>query len=195
MLARGARPGGCHRGSGGYRLAVSSIPGNAIPGDQAGGDEESRAQRLTRNDNELLQELRVVQTGVQILTGFLLTLPFTARFASLDDVQRRSYLAVLVGSVAATACVIAPVAFHRALFQQGQRPWLVQAANNAARCGLALLALTTAGMVWLVFDVVVVRSEALVAGGLGLVFFLGLWLVVPVASRRGAPADPDSPHG
>jgi hypothetical protein len=174
---------------------MSSIPGNDIPGGEADGEgEESRAQRLTRNYNELLQELRVVQTGVQILTGFLLTLPFTARFAMLDDVQRRSYLAVLVGSVTATACIIAPVAFHRTLFQQGQRPWLVAAANHAARVGLTLLSLTTAGMVWLVFDVVVGRTAALVAGGLALAFFLLLWLVVPLASRGRAPADPTSPH-
>ncbi len=173
-----------------------SVPGNGIPGGEGsvGDSEESRAQRLTRNYNELLQELRVVQTGVQILTGFLLTLPFTARFASLDDVQKRSYLAVLVGSVAATAFIISPVAFHRTLFQQGQRPWLVWAANLSARIGLALLSLTTTGMLWLVFDVVVGRTEALLAGGLGIVFFVLLWLVVPLASRGGAPADRTSPH-
>jgi Family of unknown function (DUF6328) len=174
---------------------VSSIPGNGIPGGEGADEsEESRAARLTRNYNELLQELRVVQTGVQILTGFLLTLPFTARFATLDEVQRRSYLAVLVGSVAATAFIIAPVAFHRTLFQRGQRPWLVRAANHSARMGLMLLSLTTTGMLWLVFDVVVGRVEAVLAGGLALCFFVLLWLVVPLASRGRAPADPASPH-
>jgi hypothetical protein len=149
-----------------------------------GEPEESESARLTRNLNELLQELRVTQTGVQILTGFLLTLPFTNRFKDLDDVQRYSYLGVLSGSVLATGLIIAPVAFHRVLFRHGQRPWLVEAANRAARVGLAALALTTSGMVWLVFDLVVSRTGAAIAAVLSLVFFGMLWAVVPL---RAAP--------
>jgi hypothetical protein len=147
-------------------------------------DDESEAERLTRNLNELLQELRVTQTGVQILTGFLLTLPFTTRFPSLDQVQRTSYLAVLCGSVLATGLIIAPVAFHRVLFRHGQRPWLVEAANWAARAGLVALALTTSGVVWLVFDLVTNRTLATVAGVLSLVFFGTLWAVVPLRAPR-----------
>jgi len=146
--------------------------------------DESESQRLTRNLNELLQELRVTQTGVQILTGFLLTLPFTNRFASLDDVQRRAYLGVLCGSVVATGLIIAPVAFHRLLFRHGKRPWLVEAANTAARAGLAALALTTSGMVWLVFDLVTDRTLAAVAGLVCLLFFTLLWLLVPLWAPR-----------
>src|SRR4051812_38571671 len=71
---------------------------------------EDEHERLTRNLNELLQELRVTQTGVQILTGFLLTLPFTDRFKTLDGTQKSVYLGVLVGSVLATGLIIAPVA-------------------------------------------------------------------------------------
>lgn len=145
--------------------------------------EETTSQRLTRNYNELLQELRVLQTGVQILTGFLLTLPFTSRFAELDDVQRYSYLAVLVGSVSATALIIAPVAFHRLLFRRGERPWLVRAANRSARAGLTALALTTTGVVWLVFDVVTTRPAAAVAAGSAMLLFLSLWVVLPLAAR------------
>src|ERR1700709_971127 len=117
-----------------------------------GEPDENGPERLTRNLNELLQELRVTQTGVQILTGFLLTLPFAARFKALDDVQRYSYLGVLAGSVLATGLIIAPGAFHRMLFRRGQRPWLVEDANKAGRPGLAARGLTTSGMVWLVFD-------------------------------------------
>jgi hypothetical protein len=153
-----------------------------------GEPDESESEKLTRNLNELLQELRVTQTGVQILTGFLLTLPFTNRFRSLDDVQRYSYLGVLAGSVVATGLIIAPVAFHRVLFRHGQRPWLVSAANRAARAGLAALALTTSGMVWLVFDLVVGRPWAGVAGVLSLLFFGTLWAVVPLRAPR-------DPHG
>ena len=149
-----------------------------------GEPDETEGEKLTRNLNELLQELRVTQTGVQILTGFLLTLPFTNRFKELDDVQRYSYLGVLAGSVLATGLIIAPVAFHRVLFRHGQRPWLVEAANTAARAGLAALALTTSGMVWLVFDLVVDRVAAGIAGVLSLLFFGVLWAVVPL---RAAP--------
>jgi thiosulfate reductase cytochrome b subunit len=147
-------------------------------------DQESESERLTRNLNELLQELRVTQTGVQILTGFLLTLPFTNRFTTLDDVQRYAYLGVLTGSVVATGLIIAPVAFHRVLFRHGQRPWLVSAANRAARAGLAALALTTSGMVWLVFDLVTDRTWAGVAGVLSLLFFTTLWGLVPLRAPR-----------
>src|SRR6476646_63980 len=105
--------------------------------------QEINHKRLTRNLHELLQELRVTQTGVQILTGFLLTLPFSTRFAHLTSTQRYAYLAILSGSVIATGLIVAPVAFHRMLFQRGQRPWIVKNANRAARAGLLFLALTT----------------------------------------------------
>jgi hypothetical protein len=123
------------------------------------GDEgESEEERLTRNLNELLQELRVTQTGVQILTGFLLTLPFTNRFPDLDALQRNVYLAILSGSVVATGLIIGPVAFHRVLFRQGERHWIVTAADRSARAGLVALAATTSGVVWLVFDLVTNRT-------------------------------------
>ena len=145
---------------------------------------ETEEEMLTRNLNELLQELRVTQTGVQILTGFLLTLPFTSKFGDLSDLQRYVYLAILCGSVIATGLIIAPVAFHRALFRQGERPWIVKSANRAARAGLLALALTTSGVVWLVFDVVVNRTAAHVAGSLSFAFFATLWAGVPLIARR-----------
>src|SRR4029079_13784239 len=117
-----------------------------------GAPDEAEGKRLTRNLHELLQELRVTQTGVQILTGFLLTLPFSSRFAGLTSVQRHVYLAILCGSVIATGLIVAPVAFHRMLFQRGQRPWIVKNANRAARAGLIPLALTPSGGVWLGVD-------------------------------------------
>lgn len=147
---------------------------------------EAPQEQLTRNFDELLQELRVTQTGVQILTGFLLTLPFTDRFQDLDDLQRYVYLAVLCGSVLATGLILAPVAFHRVLFRQGERPWLVEAANHSARAGLLALALTTSGVVWLVFDLVTNRTAATIACGLSLIFFLTLWAVVPLVRRSGS---------
>ena len=147
-------------------------------------EREDEDERLTRNLNELLQELRVTQTGVQILTGFLLTLPFTSRFSDLDQLQRWAYLGVLTGSVIATGFIIAPVAFHRVLFRQGERRWIVAAANRAARAGLFALAATTSGVVWLVFDLVTNRTLANVASVLSVLFFATLWVFLPIAARR-----------
>ena len=152
--------------------------------DESGEPDENEAARLTRNLNELLQELRVTQTGIQILTGFLLTLPFSQRFKDLDALQRGTFLAILTGSVIATGLVVAPVAFHRVLFRHGKRPWLVKAANRSARAGLAFLALTTSGVVWLVFDLVTVQWLAWVAGICSLLFFSTLWVVVPLRAPR-----------
>ena len=150
---------------------------------------EINHKRLTRNLHELLQELRVTQTGVQILTGFLLTLPFSSRFAELTSVQRHVYLAILCGSVIATGLIVAPVAFHRMLFQRGQRPWIVKNANRAARAGLVCLALTTSGVVWLVFDLVTDPFTAGVAGALSLLFFGTLWAAVPLVGHRSEPSN------
>jgi hypothetical protein len=145
---------------------------------------------LTRNWNELLQELRVAQTGVQILTGFLLTVPFSNRFHDLDRVQVATYLSVLCGAVLTTGFVIAPVAFHRVLFRQRMRDWLVEAANQCARAGLVLLAFTSSGVLFLVFDVVSGRTQAMVAFITALAFFALLWAVIPIWTRH---ADPDPP--
>lgn len=147
--------------------------------------------RLTRNWAELLQELRVTQTGVQVLTGFLLTVPFSSRFDQLSGFQRGAYLAVLVGSVLSTALLLTPAACHRVLFRQGARPWLVTTANRLALAGLSMVAATTAGVAFLVFDVVVGVVAGVVAGVLALTLFAGLWFALPYSSRPGsADADP-----
>jgi Family of unknown function (DUF6328) len=148
---------------------------------------------LDRNWNELLQELRVTQTGTQILTGFLLTIPFSSEFPRLDHSQKQLYLLVLLGSVVATGLNVAPVAYHRILFRRRKRRWLVAAANLAARAALVTLALDSAAVVLLVFDVVVGTTAGLVAAGGVLVFLLLLWGVVPLVERAqhasSGPAD------
>ena len=150
----------------------------------SGGSDEDKHEQLTRNLNELLQELRVMQTGVQILTGFLLTVPFTSQFGDLTTLQKWIYLGVLSGSVIATGLIVAPVAFHRTLFRQGEREWIVEAANRAAQAGLAALAITMAGVVWLVFDVVIGSPASHIAGGLSIALFTTLWAILPITSRR-----------
>ena len=150
--------------------------------------EDDRAQpsqeTLTRNWDELLQEIRVTQTGVQILTGFLLTVPFSNRFEQLTSFQRGVYLAVLAGSVVTTGLVVAPVAMHRVLFRQRRRELLVESGNHFARAGLAMLALTVSGVVLLVVDVVVGTTAGWLAGGAILLLLTVLWAVVPRVADR-----------
>lgn len=142
------------------------------------------AKQLTRNWDELLQEIRVIETGVQILTGFLLTIPFTQRFSDLNDFQRDLYLVVLAGSVTTTALVVAPVAFHRALFRRHARPWLVEAANKCAGAGLVMVALTTSGAMFLIFDVVAGDLAGGTAFVLSAAFFCLLWAGTPLLSTH-----------
>ncbi len=171
---------------------VTHQPPLTPSGRDGGGNVVVDEKRLTRNWSELLQELRVAQTGTQILTGFLLTLPFTPRFAELGTREEIIYLATLVGSVATTGLIIAPVAFHRLLFRQQQKPWLVAAADMTAKIGLLLLAVTTSGVVMLVFDMVVSWPAALVAASVAFVSLLALWVATPWLATRNGDEDLDS---
>jgi hypothetical protein len=151
---------------------------------QTDGRSESPAERADRNWNELLQELRVMQTGVQILTGFLLTLPFQARFAELDDYQRTVYLILVVTSVVATALIVAPVSVHRALFRKQMKRHIVTLADRLTRIALGVLALVMTGVALLVFDVVVGRTEGIVVGACVLVVLVIVWVILPEVLRR-----------
>ena len=152
-------------------------PGAADNGD--GGGEESERERTTRKWNEMLQELRVAQTGVQVLTGFLLTLPFSQRFDELDQTDEVAYLITVSSSIVAAGLLIAPVAFHRVLFGKSEKEWLIEAANNAARVGLTMLGVTMSGVLFLVFDLVVGRGAAVAATVTTVVLLVLLWLVLP----------------
>jgi hypothetical protein len=148
------------------------------------GRDETKTERDDRNWNELLQELRVTQTGVQLLTGLLLTLPFQQRFSVLDHVAKGVYLAVVICAVSATALLIAPVAFHRLLFRQGEKDWLVRRGNLSAMLGLAGLMTASSGALWIIFDVVVGRVTACVVVVVALILISGLWWGVPLTQRR-----------
>jgi hypothetical protein len=164
-------------------------------GDQAGTDrEETPQERSTRKWNEMLQELRVAQTGVQVLTGFLLTLPFSSRFDEIEQVEKVAYLITVCSSILAAGFLIAPVAFHRVLFGKHEKEWLVEAANQAARAGLTLLAVTMCGVVFLVFSLVVGRVAAYVASGVTLLVLAALWLMVPIMGGEEGPLDTPGSH-
>lgn len=161
----------------------------AGPARGGGTDEvEGRRERTTRKWSEMLQELRVAQTGVQVLTGFLLTLPFSQRFDELDHTVRIAYLVTVTASIAAAGLLIAPVAFHRVLFGRSEKEWLIASANLAARAGLALLGLTMAGVMFLVFDLVISRTAAVVSSGATLLVLAGLWVLLPLVGAERADA-------
>jgi hypothetical protein len=145
---------------------------------------ETEAERADRNWNELLQELRVTQTGVQILSGFLLTLPFQQRFTQLSPTYKTLFLMAFVLGTLATGLLIAPVSSHRLLFRKHDKDELVEAANFLAKAGLTTLALAMVTVVVLIFGVVVGTATGLVAGALVLAFYVFNWVLLPVALLR-----------
>lgn len=143
-------------------------------------------ERADRNYGELLQELRIIQTGVQILFAFLLTLAFTARFPMLDTAQRTMYITTLLLAVLAAALFTAPAALHRTLFQRGAKPEIVRASSRLAGAGMSVLMLALTGSVLLVVDVVLGRVEGVIAGSVTLMVCGGLWGLLPQFVRRHA---------
>lgn len=162
---------------------------------------ETSLERLDRNWGDLLQELRVVQTGVQLLTGFLLTLPFQARFAQLHRFQQDVYLVTVSFAVTATAFLIAPVAIHRVLFRRHARQSMVTAAHYLALVGTALLGSAVIGVVLLLFDVLRGRATGVAAAVIAAAVIVTLWVVVPWALRSraahvsSAQSAPSAQHG
>ena len=155
--------------------------GDVAPDD---GGPRPQTERADRNWSELLQELRVSQTGVQILTGFLLTIPFQQRFESLDTYQRNLYLVLVILAILATALLLTPVSMHRALFRRRLKPQLVAWGNVFARLGLFVLALVLAGGAMLLFDVVLGRTEGRIVGAASILVLFGCWWVLPQVVRR-----------
>ena len=153
---------------------------DALPGD---GRDETQAERLDRNWNEILQELRVVQTGTQILTGFLLTVAFQQRFAELDGYQVTVYLVLVALAALATLLALTPVSLHRALFRRQAKPTLVRSANGLLLATLVTVLLTLAGTALLIFDIVAGHPAGFLAGAT--VFVLGVvaWFLTPAVVR------------
>jgi hypothetical protein len=150
------------------------------------GRNETPEEQADRNWNDLLQELRVSQTGVQLLAAFLVSLPFQSRFPELDDFQQRWYLGVLGLAFLTVGVTLAPVAIHRMLFQGGVKPRLVRAAHVLTGLTLGLIALLLAGIAVLVVDVVLDRSAAAVAGGCSLLVLMVLLVALPRMLARDA---------
>ncbi|MCS5735494.1 DUF6328 family protein [Herbiconiux daphne] len=162
-------------------LPTASEGPDAAPGD---GRDETENERLDRNWNEMLQELRVIQTGTQILTGFLLAAAFQSRFDDLDDYQRAVYLCLVVTSILTTVFGLAPVSLHRALFRQRAKSQVVHVTDRILQFTMVGVALTLAGTGMLIFDFVLGRAAGIVIGVLILAVVIGIWVVLPRVVRH-----------
>jgi hypothetical protein len=153
---------------------------------------ESEQERLNRNMNELLQELRVSQTGVQILFAFLLTLPFTQRFNEVTNFQRDVYFVTLLFAGAAAALFIAPVSSHRLLFRRQEKAHLITTSNWMAIAGLACLAIAMVGAILMITDFLFSDLAATIVAGCFAALFGFLWYALPLmrlmrSRKREAP--------
>lgn len=162
------------------------IDDDVAPGD---GRDETENERLDRNWNEMLQELRVIQTGTQILTGFLLAAVFQSRFDNLDDYQRTVYLCLVVASILTTVFGLAPVSLHRALFRQRAKKTVVHMTDRILQFTMIGVALTLAGTGMLIFDFVLGRGGGIAVGAAILVVIVALWVVLPRVVNRGREAE------
>jgi Family of unknown function (DUF6328) len=145
---------------------------------------ETTEQRDDRNLLELLQELRVAGLGVQVLFGFLLAIPFTNKFSQLSPDQHDLYVTTLLLAALAAMLLLAPVAFHRVLFRQQQKEFLVRSANVLAILGLVTVALAVSATVALVLSYVMPGVPTVVITAVMLVLFAGLWFAFPLSRRR-----------
>jgi uncharacterized protein DUF6328 len=146
--------------------------------------EERDDERLNRELIELLNELRVALPGVQVLFGFLLTVPFTQRFERLSDGTVDIYFVAVLASVTASILLIAPAAHHRLRFRMGSKEQMIRVATVSALLGTGALAVALAAAAYVVAEMVYGSGAAqvtgaCVAGGAGLV-----WFVVPLFYRR-----------
>jgi hypothetical protein len=140
---------------------------------------ETPTERLDRLWADILQELRVIQTGAQLIAGFLLTLPFQQRFEDLSGQQEALYLTLVVLATLVTAVVLTPIAVHRRLAGRHVKDRLVAAARVALRVVILLLGLLLVGTTAFVFDVVVSTTAALVVAVCLAVLLLSLLVALP----------------
>jgi Flp pilus assembly protein TadB len=147
------------------------------------GNGEEDKDRHDRELMELLNELRVALPGVQVLFAFLLTVAFSQRFVSLSATQENVYFVAVLCSAAATAFLIAPSAFHRIQFREGDKEWLVQFSNRLALAGLFFLACAVCCVLYVISDFVVGGSITVVSTAGGIVLFAVLWLVLPLLRK------------
>lgn len=161
---------------------------------KTGGRDETEEERADRRCNDLLQELRVAQTGVQILFGFLLTVVFQQRFTQLSSADRNLYVVTVFLGAATTGALVGPVSMHRLLTGRWLKPETVQWASRLTVLGLALLLATMACSLLLVLRLAMTDATAALLLGIMVFWFALCWLVLPVwAMHRNADREDDLP--
>src|SRR3954454_19722050 len=155
-----------------------------LPGLDRPGRNETALERCDRNLVELLQEVRVIQTGVQVLFAFLLTAPLTARFPELSSAQRIEYFTSLLASGGAAVLLIAPTAWHRILFRCGDKEHLVVVANRFMLAGLVAVAIAMVGALLLVSDLLFAGPVTAATIGVAVVAVVWSWCAAPLRRRR-----------
>ncbi len=146
--------------------------------------DESQPERLDRNTVELLNELRIAGTGIQVMFAFLLIVPFNAGWQHVDSFERTVYFATLLVVALAAILLLAPPIHHRLLFRHGEKPFLIRVGNNLAIAGMVCLGLGFVGILILISDVVVGGAAPAIVGVLSAAVIAGLWFVLPLV-RRG----------
>ncbi len=166
-------------------LPMGRTGGLSEAADKAGdGRDETELERDDRNLVELLQEVRVVQTGVQILFGFLLTIAFQPKFEKLSSFQKADYLGTLVAAATTLIMLTAPISWHRILFRRGDKEHLVEIANRFTVVGLASMGLTMVGVVMLLSDVAFPSWLTALITAVAVLACSVLWYAMPLARRR-----------
>jgi hypothetical protein len=166
-----------------YLVAMSDPRSGAVAPVGARNDEEAPDERLNRELIELLNELRVALPGVQVLFAFLLTVPFSDRFGDLTGSQRAFYFATFVGTTIATGLFMAPTAYHRIRFREGDKERMLRTANRFAVVGIGFLALSVTMAVVLTADLLFGLATAVSIGLLTFAFLVWIWFAIPVSRK------------
>jgi hypothetical protein len=148
------------------------------------GRDETEEARLDRNLTELLAEVRVAITGVQVLFAFLLIVPFNEGFRELTTLQRDLYLVSLLCAGAATVSLVAPIAHHRATFRLQDKHYVVRSANRFAMAGLAFLGVSMSAAVTVVTSAVFGTTTGIVCAAGATLGFIAFWGLLPLRRRR-----------
>lgn len=162
-----------------------SLPGTNTASDPA----ETEAERLKRNWADILQELRVIQTGTQIITGFLLSAAFSSGFEHLGDAERVVYLCLLVSAIATTAMGLTPVVLHRSLFRQGAKKRLVLFGSRLLVATVVGVGITLTGIALIVFELVGGWTAGIIAASICAAILIGFWVLLPWGVRAGLRRD------
>jgi hypothetical protein len=163
-------------------VAITAVGAETGPGGDQSRDDDER--KRDRQMIELLNELRIALPGVQILFAFLLTVPFAQGFQRTTSFQRNLFFVTLLATAVSTICFIAPTAMHRLRFHQGDRPYIIEAANKLLIGGLGFLAVAIIGAVVLITDFLFGGAVVWIYPAALALLLAGLWFVLPLLRRR-----------